>query len=162
QTAVMDVELTAPDRGAEEIYAEKLGEQLEKEQPAVDNPLATEVDTGFSTSDLPPVEDPLAAPPKSSEPASPGDGFLSAVDAPSIGFALSGRQEGHKDALLRAYGGTKTTQESVELALKWLAAQQGNEGFWSLKGPYDNGGASENVLAATAMSMLAFLGDGHT
>jgi hypothetical protein len=162
QTSEMDVELAPLDSKADEIYAETIGEQLEKQQPTINNPLATEVDTGYSISDLPAVDDPLAAPPMSPDATASGDGFFSAVEAPSIGFALSGRQEGRKDALLRAYGGTKTTQESVALALKWLAAQQRSDGTWSMRGPYEDGGASENELAATAMSLLAFLGDGHT
>lgn len=162
QAAEMDVEL-AVDDGANELYAETLGEQLETPQPTVDSQsLAAEVGTGYSLSDLPPVADPLAAPPLALDTAAPGDGFFSAIEAPSIGWALSGRQEGRKDALLRAYGGTKTTQESVDLALKWLAAQQRNDGFWSMRGPFVDGSRSENQLAATAMAMLAFLGDGHT
>jgi hypothetical protein len=163
QASEMDIELAPLDDNADEIYAETLGEQLDTPQPTIDNnPLATEVDTSYSLSDLPAVDDPLAAPPLSPDIAAPGDGFFSAVEAPSIGWALSGREEGRKDALLRAYGGTKTTQESVDLALKWLVAQQGRNGLWSLRGPYSDGGSSENELSATAMALLAFLGDGHT
>ncbi|HYO25258.1 MAG TPA: prenyltransferase/squalene oxidase repeat-containing protein [Lacipirellulaceae bacterium] len=162
QTAEMDVEL-AP-LGDDEVYAETLGEQLETPQPTLDqNLLATEIDTGYAISDLPPVDDPLAAPPVSLEPSTgASEGYFADVEAPSIGWALSGRQEGRKDALLRAYGGTATTQQSVDLALKWLAKQQGRDGLWSLRGPYADGASSENELAATAMALLAFLGDGHT
>jgi hypothetical protein len=161
EASEMDVEL-AP-HGPDEIYAETLGEQLESPQPAIaSNPFTSEVDTSYSLSDLPAVDDPIAAPPPSPDLAAPGDGFFSAIDAPSIGWALSGRQEGRKDALLRAYGGTKTTQDAVDLALKWLMAQQRRDGSWSLRGPYANGSHSENQLAATAMALLAFLGDGHT
>jgi hypothetical protein len=157
----MDVEL-AP-HGPDEIYAETLGEQLEAEQPTINsNPFTSEVGDSYSLSDLPAVDDPLAAPPISPDFDATGDGFFSAIEAPSIGWALSGRQEGRKDALLRAYGGTKTTQDSVDLALKWLMAQQRRDGSWSLRGPYANGSNSENQLAATAMALLAFLGDGHT
>jgi hypothetical protein len=162
--AEMDVELAPIDEDvSDELFAETLGEQLDRPQPAFDSgALVSEVDTGYSISDLPPVSDPLAAPPLTDNVTAPGDGFFSAVEAPSIGWALSGRQEGRKDALLRAYGGTKTTQESVDLALKWLAEQQRTGGFWSMRGPYADGANYENPLAATAMAMLAFLGDGHT
>ena len=34
--------------------------------------------------------------------------------------------------------------------------------MWSLEGPYSSGGAVENRVAATAMALLAFQGDGHT
>jgi hypothetical protein len=163
-TTEMDVELAPLDDFSEnETYAETLGEQLETPQPTLDdNPLASQVSTTYSISDLPAVEDPFAAPPLSTDPTAVGDGFYSAVEAPSIGWALSGRQEGRKDALLKAYGGTKTTQDAVNLALRWLAAQQRSSGMWSLQGPYADGGGSENQLAATAMALLAFLGDGHT
>jgi hypothetical protein len=166
-TTEMDVELAPLDDyeeiGDDETFAETIGEQLDVPQPTLDsNPLASEVSTSYSLSDLPPVESPLAAPPLSSNPTALGDGFFSAVEAPSIGWALSGRQEGRKDALLKAYGGTKTTQDSVNLALRWIAAQQGSSGLWSLQGPYADGGGSENQLSATAMALLAFLGDGHT
>ncbi len=162
QTSEMDIEL-APPSDADELYAETLGEQLDVMQPGVDNPFASEVDAGYSISDLPAVGDPLAAPPLSPDfGAAPSEGYFADVEAPSIGWALSGRQEGRKDALLRAYGGTATTQSSVDAALRWLKAQQQRGGSWSLRGPYADGAHSENRLAATAMAMLAFLGDGHT
>jgi hypothetical protein len=167
QMSEMDVEL-APltddvDIGPDETYAETLGEQLEVMQPGVDSSLASEIDAAYSISDLPAVDDPLAAPPMSPDlTAAPSEGFFSDVEAPSIGWALSGRQEGRKDALLKAYGGTKTTQDSVNAALRWLKAQQGRGGFWSLRGPYADGARSENRQAATAMATLAFLGDGHS
>jgi hypothetical protein len=161
--AEMDVELAVDEDVSDEKFAETLGEQLDRVQPAFDSgSLAAEVDTGYSLSELPAVADPLAAPPLTDDAFAPGDGFFSAVDAPSIGWALSGRQEGRKDALLRAYGGTKTTQEAVDLALRWLARQQRSDGYWSMRGPYTDGSSSENPLAATAMALLAFLGDGHT
>jgi hypothetical protein len=163
QSSEMDIELAPAEDDAKELYAESIGEQLERQQPAIaDNPLATEIDEGYSMSDLPAVDDPLAAPPLAPDLGAVGDGFFADVEAPSIGWALSGRQEGRKDVLLRAYGGTKTTQESVDLALKWLASKQQRNGLWSLRGPYPDGASSENELAATAMALLAFLGDGHT
>src|SRR5690606_32247929 len=102
------------------------------------------------------------APPIATELGEDGSSLLSAIEAPSIGLALSGRQAGYKKALIAAYGGTRTTQQAVEDALKWLARQQRHDGLWSLRGPYQDGAFQENQLSATAMAMLAFLGDGKT
>jgi hypothetical protein len=147
----------------DEIFAETLGEQLDV--PTGDLPptdLPRDLDSSYSISDLPEVDDPLAAPTPTNEISPNGMSLFSDIDAPSIGLALSGRQEGRKEALLRAYGGTRTTQESVTLALSWLARQQDRSGLWSLTGKYANGAVTENQYAATAMALLAFLGDGHT
>ncbi len=46
--------------------------------------------------------------------------------------------------------------------MKWLKQQQKRDGSWSLRGPYADGATSENVPAATAMALLAFLGHGNT
>jgi len=76
---------------------------------------------------------------------------------------FSGRTGAMKQALLATYGGNEETVEAVDLGLRWLARQQHKpSGSWSLKGPYDNGAIFENRSAATAMALLAFLGDGHT
>jgi len=48
------------------------------------------------------------------------------------------------------------------LALEWLKRKQDSDGTWSLRGPYPDGSGTENRVAATAMAMLAFQGDGHT
>ncbi|GIW99965.1 MAG: hypothetical protein KatS3mg111_3298 [Pirellulaceae bacterium] len=75
---------------------------------------------------------------------------------------LSGRSGSLKGALLAKFGGSKETEDAVELGLKWLDRQQRSDGSWSLKGPYLNGGVSENTTAATAMALNAFLGAGYT
>jgi hypothetical protein len=79
-----------------------------------------------------------------------------------IQLSFSGRGEGMKDAMLRAYGGTAGTESSVTAALKWLARNQQRNGLWSLEGPYSNGAGPENQDAATAMALLAFQGAGYT
>jgi hypothetical protein len=152
----------APDEPLDdETFAETLGNQLEEPTPGMtpEDPEAA-LDSTYSISELPEVDDPLSAPPKSIDMT--GSGLYSDIEAPSIGNALEGRREGRKQALLDSYGGTKTTQESVELALAWLVRQQGRDGMWSLQGPYPQGSTSENKIAATSMALLAFLGDGHT
>lgn len=75
---------------------------------------------------------------------------------------VSGRSGAMRKTLLGLYGGTGETENAVQLGLKWLSRQQRSDGSWSLTGPYDAGGSNENKPAATAMALLAFLGDGHT
>ncbi len=89
-----------------------------------------------------------------------------AVALASIPFGitsgLKGRSGELKSALLSKFGGSNETEEAVDLGLKWLAKQQKSNGSWSLVGPYSEGGASENVTAATALALNAFLGAGST
>ena len=80
----------------------------------------------------------------------------------SLSNGLRGRTGPMKDALLRAYGGTQGTEDAVEAGLKWLARNQRSDGSWSLVGPYNDGGVTENKPAATAMALLAFMGAGNT
>ncbi len=75
---------------------------------------------------------------------------------------FNGRSGAMKKALLAIYGGTSETQEAVARGLAWLKRNQKKNGSWSMRGPYGDGGLSENEAAATAMALLAFLGDGHT
>jgi len=75
---------------------------------------------------------------------------------------FGGRSGSTKAALLAMYGGTAETQEAVRRGLLWLQRNQRSNGSWSMKGPYGDGSHSENETAATAMALLAFLGDGHT
>jgi hypothetical protein len=145
-------------------YAEQLGEQLEFDSVlGVDLSDAVE-ELEFSSSDLPEVDDPLAAPP---ELEIYPDGIVSTsdIDAPSIGLALTGREEGaKKESLLRKYGGTKLTQAAVGYGLDWLARNQLRNGSWSLSGPYGDGVPEnfDNPAVATAMALLAFQGAGNT
>ncbi|MDO5579858.1 MAG: terpene cyclase/mutase family protein [Planctomycetia bacterium] len=79
---------------------------------------------------------------------------------------LSGRVDpGTKNDLIAKYGGNQTTQSAVRRGLAWMAKQQNREGWWSLKGPYRDGLSDhmpENKIAATALALLAFQGDGNT
>ena len=91
-------------------------------------------------------------------PVEVGVGIEVAYDKPMF----DGRTGAMKEALLAIYGGTAETQEAVKLGLEWLKRYQTRKGNWSLMGSYDDGGLSENEIAATAMALLAFMGDGHT
>lgn len=86
---------------------------------------------------------------------------ITSMSLPTSGM-LSGRAGATKAALLAAYGGTQETEDAVQAGLKWLVRQQQKNGSWSLEGPYDDGGLTDNRVAATAMAMLAFQGNGNT
>jgi hypothetical protein len=79
-----------------------------------------------------------------------------------IGSALSGRENGKKQALLAAYDGTESTESAVIRGLEWLKRNQFSDGMWSLTGKYSQGALYENRTAATAMALLAFQGHGST
>lgn len=141
------------------MYAEQFGDELgnamidlESDQPE-ENVLTPE--------DMTVVEDPFVAPPNIS-PTADGTTATSVIDAPQVGLAFDGREEGMRDALLRAYGGNKLTEAAVTLGLEWLARQQKSDGSWSLQGPYPDAANYENTTAATAMALLAFAGNNHT
>ncbi len=150
-------------------YTDDLGQQLEDPATLVNDTELEELfnDPIATPTDLPPVEDPLVAPPSLDDLViAPGDTAepLIANSAPVSGIALelSGRSAGSRQALLQKYGGTKGTEDAVELGLAWLARQQRSDGSWSLKGPYSDGSDNENTAAATAMALLAFQGHGDT
>jgi hypothetical protein len=141
-------------------YSEDVGEPIEDELDITTDQF--EVDDSVLTADnLPIVEDPLATPeltevaPNPVLPTGP-------VMPTTIGIALTGREPGMKEALLKSYGGTGKTEGAVALGLQWLARQQDRSGLWSLSGPYSDGSRNENPEAATAMALLAFQGAGYT
>lgn len=76
-----------------------------------------------------------------------------------------------KERLLKQYGGTAASEESVALALKWIIKHQLPDGGWNLdhtRGPGDfrnspdPGDASEARAGATALAILPLLGAGNT
>ena len=93
-------------------------------------------------------------------------GIVESGEKPAIQMALSGREAGMKDSLLRAYGGTSGTDAAVTEALRWLARNQlgrdketrenRSESMWTLTGKYSDGANNENFEAPTAMALLAF------
>ena len=84
--------------------------------------------------------------------------FSPTIDKPMF----SGRSGAMREALMAMYGATPDTKQAVAMGLEWLARQQRSRGQWSLIGPYENGGITENACAATSMALIAFAGDGHT
>ncbi|MBT5017481.1 MAG: terpene cyclase/mutase family protein [Planctomicrobium sp.] len=55
-----------------------------------------------------------------------------------------------------------TGREAIRDALQWLSRQQQSDGRWRLDEGYSNPGTIETDTGATALALLAFLGDGHT
>jgi len=143
----------------EVVEAEEKGVQVVAPEEPEMEPEPEVVET-----EKPPVEDPVAAPVMVEEVADTGAGATSAATQRNvpIGSLLDGRQEGRRDALVRAFGGSDATEAAVAKALLWLAKQQRKDGLWSLQGPYEDGGSKENSAAATVMALLAFQGAGNT
>ncbi len=144
------------------VYSEELGDQLIFDSPLVGKDLDAIEEPVFTPDDLRLVNDPFAAPPDAVRLMPDGFTATSILDASTIGLALDGREEGTKQALLARYGGNAITQAAVEAGLKWLAKRQAKDGSWSLVGPYSDGARDENKMAATAMALLAFQGNGNT
>lgn len=139
---------------------EEIGEQLLEE--SLDLTSGTELDVAEQTltpDDLPLVEDPLATPPALPIVSAEGS-FAGATPSIAVGAALSGREPGKKEALLRAFGGTARTESAVLEGLRWLQRVQKRDGGWSLMGHDPNRPGNENREAATAMALLAFQGAG--
>ncbi len=146
-----------------EVYHhENEGEQLNDD--ALDFETLMPVDESVLTpQDLTEVPDPLANPPLL-ELTSTNPVMSSDVASPVIGLA-DGRSEGSRASQLSKHGGDGKTEAAVGLGLKWLAKQQYPDGSWSLTGPfnaYRDGPPLENKESATAMALLAFLGNGQT
>lgn len=145
----------------EAVFSDQLGEQLLDDASPFQAEPSTASETVVTTPAPLLVDDPFSAPAPLDVAIAP-EGVSSNVAAPIVGSLFSGREEGMKESLLQAYGGSALTEGAVARGLAWLAKQQRRDGAWSLKGPYGEGGSVENVPAATAMALLAFLGNGNT
>lgn len=83
---------------------------------------------------------------------------------------LSGRTEEARSILLKAFGGSATTEAAVSSGLKWLQIHQRSDGSWSFdhrtKDCGDSctsaGNLKNNYVGATAMALLCYVGAGHT
>lgn len=145
-----------------EVFAETLGEQIidaDLQSPEFEN---MEIEKPALSFDVKPADDPLAAPPITEMTSVDANSSVDTIEAPSIGLALNGREAGSKRALLAAYGGNATTEESVERGLQWLKKNQLQDGSWSLTGPFSEAAGVDNKVSATAMALLAFQGAGNT
>ncbi|MFH1022646.1 MAG: prenyltransferase/squalene oxidase repeat-containing protein [Planctomycetota bacterium] len=85
------------------------------------------------------------------------------------GGAFGGRFGGRRNLVARG-GGSKATESAVEAALLWLKRHQDEDGKWDADGFSKHcggdvctvNGAKGANTAVTGMSLLAFLGAGHT
>lgn len=78
---------------------------------------------------------------------------------------LGGRSERGKLAALRKYGGTADSERAVSSGLRWLASIQAKDGSWDFAEvgkAGDPGRIYGGQMGATAMSLMCFLGAGHT
>jgi len=147
----------------EEIWNEEVGvqQELETETAAV----TEEPEVSEMAEEDNPVDDPMLEP--ESAPISETGTLAASLKEAPVGARFNGRTPGGRKGLLGRYGGTKSTEDAVELGLQWLVKQQEkkgpNRGSWSLEGPYSDGLEDcQNRVAATAMALLAFQGAGYT
>jgi hypothetical protein len=146
--------LSMEDTGGEDFRAGDVDMPIDLSDPVVESGDVFEP-VQIASSD--PTTEMAAAP----APVSPL-GIVETSDIPPMQLALRGRQAGMKNSLLRAYGGSSSTETAVTEALRWLARNQGDKGMWSLAGKYSDGARDDNPEAATAMALLAFQGAGIT
>lgn len=80
-----------------------------------------------------------------------------------VGGLLSGRSAERKATLQAANPGAKQADSTIRLALTWLRKMQKSDGSWSLHEGYENAAPLRfrTNTGATALALLAFLGDGH-
>lgn len=97
---------------------------------------------------------------------------LSKPSALPTGGGLGGRTAENRQKTALASGGTKESEEAVELGLYWIALHQRRNGSWAMhfescaecRGACRNPpqGDVESPPAATGLALLAFLGAGYT
>ncbi|MBL8817402.1 MAG: terpene cyclase/mutase family protein [Planctomyces sp.] len=78
---------------------------------------------------------------------------------------LGGRSSAGKQAALKKFGGNADSEKAVNSGLKWLSSIQQKDGSWSFAKVGDSptpGTFGTTDMGATAMSLLCFLGAGHT
>jgi len=88
-------------------------------------------------------------------------------DGNSFDLRLKGS---NRAAMVASGGGTRQSEQAVTLALKWLAEHQNYDGSWTFQhqhspkchGTCGDPGNVDSKIAATAMALLPFLGNGHT
>jgi len=145
----------------EATFSDSFGDQMEHETLEISD-VQLDDQSLLTPQDITMVDNPLASP-HTTAPELPSQLVAtSAFEAPSVGLALSGREQGMKETLLLAYGGNKITEQAVFDALKWLEKQQQRDGSWRLDGSYEDASLTRNDLAATSMALLAFQGAGFT
>jgi hypothetical protein len=93
-----------------------------------------------------------------------------AVKTPANGLTLDGRDPRIRTELVEEEGGSVYTEAAVAAGLRWLSRHQADDGSWSLdrfdrSGDCDgqcDGLGEQSDMAATALSLLPFLGAGQS
>lgn len=139
-------------------------EEIAQEPVIVEEVPEVVVDTSIPDQEAAPMEvalDPL------SEMTAPRNDSLLELGA-YTGTGLQGRGAA-RAGMAHTGGGTKASEEAVDLALMWLANHQNVDGGWSFdhrRGPCQNRcdrpGTLEARNGATGLALLPFLGAGHT
>ncbi len=83
---------------------------------------------------------------------------------------LSGRTEEARSIMLKAFGGTATSEAAVNSGLKWLKNHQNEDGSWNFNHIHPEcgdsctspGTLSSNTVGATSLALLCFVGAGNT
>lgn len=77
---------------------------------------------------------------------------------------FAGRTESGRTRLLKASGGSDASERAVVLGLQWLSTIQREDGSWDFAdvGRSSAPGRLTNPVGGTALSLLAYLGAGHT
>jgi hypothetical protein len=81
---------------------------------------------------------------------------------PVLAGLLDGRGQEARAKLVKSGGGTKESEDAVELGLSWLARHQRPDGSWSFQHGPDDPGMLDCPTGATGLALLAFLGAGNT
>lgn len=86
------------------------------------------------------------------------------VSPVGVGSALGGRSGGSRDGIWGGLGVGTKPQTGIAGGLSWLVRQQEKGGNWKLHEGYPDPGERtiRTDTGATALALLAFLGDGHT
>ena len=81
-----------------------------------------------------------------------------------IGSISAGRSEAARAQMLAERGGNAASDAAVESALEWLASVQKRDGSWDFNdvGKSSGAGSLSSPTGATGLTLLAFLGAGHT
>ena len=101
--------------------------------------------------DLPDFDLPVSLPPPALNNA------LVLEDQPMDKLVYRMRDPELRKNLIEDLGGDKSTEEAIERALKWFAANQEKDGRWDIG---RHGGEDRHDVAATGMALLSFLGFG--
>ncbi|HYG78229.1 MAG TPA: prenyltransferase/squalene oxidase repeat-containing protein [Planctomycetota bacterium] len=88
-----------------------------------------------------------------------GNGTGTGVDNGAGHGSFGQRNGGGRRLMVKRHGGSKATESGVDSALRWLAYHQEADGRWDAK---KYGAEQKTDTAVTGLSLLAFLGAGHT